>query len=199
MPLLYENLDPTTRRFALEELDHDIADGTMLVSDRVRPGQATHYQDLLRKALAYYDDQWLEQQLIDQDMLVGFEHRRTPSGGETTARLPADAARMLAESDFNRYYMRGVAARAVAEGEPLVRVYRARHSAQPREESERLEGEDLPAREVLADLRARAAGEGGEIPLGRPNSGLSIRLVARPREARPAARPDDEPRAPSGA
>ena len=126
MPLLYESLDPTTRRFALAELEQDSTVGGFHLSERVRATVAAEYRRLLREAIAYYDDAWLEERAAD--LLVDFEVRRTPSGGTTTAKLPDMAARMLAEGDFNRYYMRGVAPRALDEHREVVQVYRARLS-----------------------------------------------------------------------
>ncbi|HVE79713.1 MAG TPA: hypothetical protein VNA89_12650 [Gemmatimonadaceae bacterium] len=177
MPLLYQNLDPTTRRYALEELDRDVAAHEFMISDRLRPGSAEEYRKLMRDALAYYDDQWLEERL--RPLLVAFEPRRTPSGGESTARVPENAARLMAEGEFNRYYMRGLSRRALAEGVAELEVYRARLSEQPRPESARLEGERVRAVELLVDLRAGADDDTPPLPLGRPNSGMSVRLPAR--------------------
>jgi hypothetical protein len=175
VPLQYENLDPTTRRYALAELDSDLASGAFHASERLRPTAAEQYQRLLHDALRYYDDLWLEEHA--SDLLVDFELRRTPSGGQTTAKIPEMAARMLAEGDFNRYYMRGVCQRAIDEGRQVVEVYRARLSLEPRPESAELEGTRLPAREVLEQLRGLTSDEPVVFPLGRPNSGLSVRLV----------------------
>ena len=175
MPLHYENLDPTTRRFALAELERDTASGERATSERVRPAEAAQYEKLLRDALAYYDDRWLEERV--EGMLVDFEPRRTRTGGETTAKLPENAPRLLAEGDFNRYYMRGVCARAVEERRGVVEVYRARFSAEPREESSALEGQRIPAGELLDELRTRTEESIRESQIGRPGSGLSVRLV----------------------
>jgi hypothetical protein len=174
MPLQYANLDPVTRRGMVEELDRDLANGTVHLSPRLRPAAVDEYRSLLRDALRYYDDLWLEGRVAP--LLMDFEMRRTPRGEVTTARLPEGAARVLAEGDFNRYYMRAVARRALAEGQPEVEVYRARLSLEPRAESSELEGAHIPAEQLLADLRAPAP-ESLAVPrLGRPNSGLSVRL-----------------------
>ena len=175
MPLQYLDLDPTTRRYSLAELDRDIASDLLIVSDWLRPGTVSQYQRLLHDALSYYDDLWLETQV--QGLLVDFKVRQTPSGGETTARVPEHAPRVLAEMDFNRYYMRGLCARALTEGRAEVEVYRARLSSQPRPESAELEGERLSAADVLEELRALTAGTLPDATLGKPNSGLSVRLV----------------------
>ena len=175
MPLQYGNLDPTTRRHALAELDKDLASGDFHASERLRPTAIAEYQRHLHEAIRYYDDRWLEERA--SDLLVDFEHRRTRSGGQTTAKVPDMAARMLSEGDFNRYYMRGVALRAIEEGRQVVEVYRARLSMEPRTESAQLEGHRLPAQEVLRYLRGEPASDPGITSLGRINSGLSLRLV----------------------
>jgi hypothetical protein len=175
MPLQYENLDPTTRRYALAELDQDLASGAFHASERLRPTAVAEYQHQLHEAIRYYDDRWLEERAADS--LVDFEPRRTRSGGQTTARLPDMAARMLTEGDFNRYYMRGVSLRAIEEGRQVVEVYRARLSLEPRSESAELEGRRLSARDVLQYLRGQTTSDPAVSSLGRPNSGLSVRLV----------------------
>jgi hypothetical protein len=175
MPLQYQNLDPTTRRFAIAELDQDIASGAFHLPSRLRPTVAGDYQRLLRDALRYYDDLWLEEHA--SDLLVESETRRTPAGGQVTAKVPQMAARMVAEGDFNRYYMRGVCVRAIEEGRQVVEVYRARLSLEPRSESAELEGHRLSARAVLDWLRGLQSDDPAVAPLGRPNSGLSVRLV----------------------
>jgi hypothetical protein len=175
MPLHYENLDPTTRRYVLAELEQDAANGTLHISDRVRPSAMAEYERLLRDAVRYYDDLWLEEHAAD--LLVDFEHRKTRSGGQTTAKLPSMASRMLAEGDFNRYYMRGVARRAIEEERHVVEVYRARLSVEPRRESAELEGKRIAATEVLERLRGTGGIGSDAAQLGRPNSGLSVRLV----------------------
>src|SRR5678810_60291 len=175
MPLQYENLDPATRRHAIAELDGDLASGAFHASDRLRPTAIGDYQRFLRDAIRYYDDLWLEQHA--NDLLLDFEPRTTRSGAQTTAKIPEMAARMLAEGDFNRYYMRGVALRAIDEGRQVVEVYRGRLSLEPRPDSAEAEGQRLPAKEVLDYLRGTTNVAPGDVRLGRPNSGLSVRLV----------------------
>lgn len=174
MPLQYQNLDPTTRRHAIAELDADLESGAFHASDRLRPTDVAEYQRLLRESLRYYDDLWLEQHV--PDLLVDFETRHTKSGGQTTAKLPEMASRMLAEGDFNRYYMRGVALRAMQEDREL-EVYRARLSLEPRPESAEVEGQRVAPRELLDYLRGVTSVAPDAARLGRPNSGLSVRLV----------------------
>jgi hypothetical protein len=175
MPLQYQNLDPGTRRYAIAELDRDFADNTFHASERLRPTAIDEYKRLLREALRYYDDLWLEERA--SDLVIEVETRRTKSGGTTTARIPEMATRMLVEGDFNRYYMRGVSLRAIEEQRGVVEVYRARLSLEARPESAELEGSRLSPTDVLSWLRGQRSADPAASRLGRPNSGLSIRLV----------------------
>jgi hypothetical protein len=174
MPLQYENLDPTSRRYAVAELDHDLATGAFHISERLRPEAVGQYQRLLHEALRYYDDRWLEEHA--SDLIVESESRRTRSGGTTTAKVPLMATRLLAEGDFNRYYMRGVALRAIEEGRQSLEVYRARLSMEPRPESAQLEGQRVPPAAVLDHLRGSLNADPRVASLGRTNSGLSVRM-----------------------
>ena len=65
MPLQYENLDPTTRRYAIAELDHDLSTGAFHVSERLRPEAVAEYERRLHEALRYYDDRWLEEHAFE--------------------------------------------------------------------------------------------------------------------------------------
>jgi hypothetical protein len=84
---------------------------------------------------------------------------------------------MLAESEFNRYYIRALARRAIEEGIPELVIYRAKPARNPRPESEARVETTLPAEDLLADLRAHPGDESPTlgVPSG-PNSGLSVRL-----------------------
>lgn len=175
MPLHYENLDPKTRLHALAELDRDAERGVQHAPERLRPTAVDEYRQRLSEAIRYYDDRWLEERVAD--LLVDFEVRQTPSGGTTSARVPEMAARQLAEGEFNRYYMRGVALRAIDEQRQVVEVYRARLSIEPRPESNELEGKRVDAADLLAYLRGEEGHDPAVAALGKPGSGMSVRLV----------------------
>ena len=106
--------------------------------------------------------------------MTGVEVAAKPSGGYSIRHVPSTAAQTQAEGQFNRFYMLGLARRARAEGIPTLEVYRAKESAEPRQESEELIGRQIPVEEVEAQLEQieKCFNEG----LLKPNSGLSLRL-----------------------
>jgi len=162
----------------LAELDEDLAQGTLYISPRLSAYGIALYPDLLRSAITDGDIDSLTSGLRQPGVLNDVEYAKNPRGGPMIEKKMADnAARMLAEGEFNRFYARGVCQRVLAEDyEGQVRVYRARDSANRRPESEALDQALLPARLLLEDLRSSVGVEPAlRLPPG-PNSGMSIRL-----------------------
>jgi hypothetical protein len=171
----FRNLDLRTREFMIDELDHDVAEGTVYMSPRLSARGAADYVELLRRAITSHDEQWLANQLRAEGRLNPTEQRRTKSG-QTRAQVPVSAPWTLAEGEFNRYYVRGVCRRAIDEDISEVIVYRAQAVANPRAESQRMIGRAVDPHALLTDLRRSPGVEPAlGLPPG-PNSGISIQL-----------------------
>lgn len=176
MSLNLANLDEQTRRYMRAELKEDVARGQLYVSQRLSPTGEADWPALLEAAIDAGDDASLARELQTGGRLNAYETRRTPSGGTTTAKVPATAAETLAEGEFNRYYIRGLCRRALEEGLGMVEVYRAKQVSRPRPESERLIGQQVDPQALLDDLRTNIGTDTAlGLPAG-PNSGLSVRL-----------------------
>ena len=90
--------------------------------------------------------------------------------------MRSNAHEMLAEGEFNRFYIRALCLRAIEDGMAQVIVYRAKAVQNARSESERKIGQGVPVEALLRDLRTHP---GVDTALGLPpgpNSGLSVRL-----------------------
>jgi hypothetical protein len=197
MGLTYEQLDDETRRLMLEELDLDLRDDAVYMSQRLRPGRERTYLALLRAALISEDDDWLAAQLERQELLEQTELRRTPSGDVTVAQVPSDAEQLLAEGEFNRYYVRALCRRVREEPGHVLEIYRARQVARPRPESEARLRHEVSAEVLLADLRTGTRVDAAlGVPMG-PNSGLSVRMKRRVVQTRPADLPIAQETAPN--
>ena len=174
----YEDLDNQTRKFMLNELDIDIAKGCLYVSPRLTYRGRKTYPSVLRKAIRDYDDSWLARQLRDKKFIKIYEERKKPSGGCIKARVPCTAAEILAEGEFNRFFIRGLCARALEQGTNEVRVYRGKAVKNARPQSEVLIGSVKKAKNLLNDLRMKIGDEPCLGLPGGPNSGLTVRLVS---------------------
>lgn len=174
MPLDYRNLDQRTRLLAIKELVADCAAKTIYICPRLNQHGVQSWPSLLEEALASNNDGWLANAIRQQGLLNSHEQRKKPTGGFTIAKVPVTAADTLAEGEFNRYYVRGLCLRAIEDNLDFVEVYRARHSENPRPESQAKIGKHYNPNVLLNDLRNSPGVEPAlGVPPG-PNSGLSV-------------------------
>jgi hypothetical protein len=176
MALYYVNLDDRTRKLMLEEMEYDLAHNRLHISPFLS-GQGQHdYANLLREAIQHGTDETLAQDLRAHRRITRTLPRRRPKGGYAIAAAPTNAADLLAESEFNRFYIRALARRAIEDGIPDLVIYRAKPVQSPRPESEALIESTLSPQELLDDLRSHPDEPPKlGVPSG-PNSGLSVRL-----------------------
>lgn len=176
MGLAYENLDEATRRFMLEEIEADIGNGSIYISNYLSPQGCDSWPHLLRDAAASGDDDSLAVAIRRDDCLKSHYERRKPKGGYTLAAVPYTAHETMGEGEFNRYYCRGLCRRAIEEGIAALEVYRAKAVMEPRSASQAKIGQSVDPTTVLEDLRRT---QGVEPALGLPpgpNSGLTLRI-----------------------
>src|SRR5690242_317113 len=136
MALYLENLDDRTRQLMLDELDYDVAHNQLHISPFLSGQGQRDYAQLIREAIQSGTDQTLAENLKAHRRINRAQPRRQPKGGYSIAATPENAAEILAESEFNRYYIRGVALRAIEDGIPELVIYRAKPAKNPRPESE---------------------------------------------------------------
>ena len=90
--------------------------------------------------------------------------------------MRSNAHQMLAEGEFNRFYIRALCVRASEDNNVEVIVYRAKAVENARSASQQMIGQRMSAEALLHDLRSSP---GVDTALGLPpgpNSGLSVRL-----------------------
>lgn len=176
MALHYENLDARTRQFMLSEVDLDMAQGTLYISSRLNEQGKQNYFALLKEAVQNHDDAWLAEELRQRGYMNAYEERKTPKGSFAMAQVPVSAPDTLAEGEFNRFYVRGLCARALQDAIPEVEVYRGKTVNRPRPQSEAILGKRISVQALLEDLRKSPGVEPAlGLPHG-PNSGLTVRL-----------------------
>src|SRR5687768_11535489 len=177
MALYFENLDDRTRQLMLDEMQYDIAQNQLHISPFLSGQGQRDYTNLLREALENGNDETLAQNLREHRRILRTLPKRNPKGGYSISATPENAAQVLAESEFNRYYIRALARRAIEDGIQELVIYRAKAVSNPRPESEARVETTLSPQELLEDLRSHPGDERPSlgVPSG-PNSGLSVRL-----------------------
>jgi hypothetical protein len=168
--------DPRTRQYMGTEVDADIEAGTLYLGKYLSPSGRAAWPEALRQAVSSHDDDWLIANMASSAYWLEQHQQSKPSGGSTWARVPRTAPQMLGEGEYNRFYIRGVCLRAIADGIDHIQVVRVKHVGHPRPESEQLIGTLLDPAEVLADLRNNpGAPTFLGVPMG-PNSGLGVEI-----------------------
>jgi hypothetical protein len=178
MALYLENLDDRTRQLMLEEVEYDISNNQLHISPFLSGQGQRDYVNLLREAVQSGSDETLAEALRAHRRILRTLPRRNPrSGGYSITATPENAAQVMAESEFNRYYIRALARRAMEDGISELVIYRAKPVSNPRPESEARVETTLPPADLLEDLRTHPGDEAPAlgVPSG-PNSGLSVRL-----------------------
>lgn len=176
MALDYKNLDARTRELMLHEIEHDIREKTLYLSDNLNDQGRRDYPDLLRQAASSGTDETFAEEIRTR-LHTHERPRRLPSGGFSKPPvMRVNAHEMLAEGEFNRFYIRALCLRAIADGVGYLIIYRAKAVLHARSESQQKIGQSVPAQTLLQDLRTHP---GVDTALGLPpgpNSGLSARV-----------------------
>lgn len=170
----FQSLDPTTRTFMLDELDADLAGDGIYHGARLSVAGWSVYPALLRVALENGDAETFTSALSTAGIFNESELNPRTGG---IKKVPSNAPVLLGEGEFNRYYERGVCARALSEGATAVEVYRGRASSQSRPESEAAIGTRPDAAQLLTLLReSHLHPESSDIP--EVGTGVTVRLIS---------------------
>lgn len=164
MGLRYFHLDEADVRAAMEL--HWSAEWAQIVTlpnrsdcfgKALTPEGWAAFGDVMREALAQYDDDWLYGRMGDprfwQPRLP--RRRRGGRGFTTYAVNRPEHLRRLCFGEFNVAYIRGLASALIDRGETEALIYRAADAAEPRAECSLWEGTTVGLGRVIAGHRAR--------------------------------------------
>lgn len=160
MSLYLPELDSTTREHMLREFDDEQARLPFVPTVLSAHGRNV-WPALMRDAIELGDDVTLLNDLL-RDPAVFNEQETYQRQGVIRTRTvnPAQAAERLATNEFNTWYVRGVAARSLAEGISHVMVYRAAEPKWAVAACSEHEGVVVPVQAVYDGHRAKYWPEG---------------------------------------
>ena len=174
--LKLEKLDARTRQFMDEEFTMDRDTQKLYFSPRLNERGEKVYKNLLENAILYGNDITLAKELIVEDAMKVKEKRMLPVGGIFIADVPKNANKMLAEGEFNRYYIRAMCRRAIDQGINKLQIYNANPERETPAEYKQLIGKNLDPKELLDDLRRHTYVD-GKFGIPVPQTGLTVRFV----------------------
>ena len=106
------NLDENIRALMLEEIDFDIDRTKLYINHRLNLIGKRSYPLLLKDSAQSHDDLWLAHQMRLKQLLNATEPRKLKDR-TIQVKVPDDANVVLAEDDFNRFYMRALCLYAI--------------------------------------------------------------------------------------
>lgn len=164
------NLTDSVRNKMLSEVEMDISKGELFISPRLNVNGIKEYPNFLKDSIKNGNEEFLEALIAQSNSLNETE----VYGDGKTRKVAKNAALLLAQGEFNRFYIRAVCLEAIENSIDSVEVYRARESSQSRPGSELMLGEQINPNKLLEDLRTSI----GVTPKILPdvNSGLSIKI-----------------------
>jgi hypothetical protein len=174
--LRLQDLDERTRRFMVEELDRDVERDCLYLSPHLSEIGRASFEQLLRTALRSGTERSLADALRSNARMEVTKRWERRTGAPIVGELPATAPDTLAESEFHRFYVRGLCRRALDEGISTLEIYRARPTEQSRLKSDALVGVRMDATSLLEDLRPCLGGTPRRVLPPCPDAGLSVRL-----------------------
>jgi len=166
---VFMNLTDEVRKCMLLEMEEDIKGNKLFLSERLNISGKEKYPDFLKDAIKMGNEQTL-QNALESDVYFNPTELRQNKPVKT----PSNAAILLSQSEFNRYYIRGVCLKALKDNTEMLDIYRARESSWKRPESEIMIGKRINAKDLLEDLRDSIGIEPKMFP--DINSGLSVRF-----------------------
>jgi hypothetical protein len=171
----WPDLDARIRQLMLEEIDADEQAHELYLSRNLSPAGRRDYPSHLREAARSGTEVTLAACLRLPGQLNPRQPPQHRGGTVSFPKMRGDAAEVLAEGEFNRFYIRALCRHAIETHRETVIIHRAKVVEDPRPESEARIGQEIPARELLEDLRTNI-GKSTRFGLPEIGSGLSVRL-----------------------
>lgn len=172
MKYKFLDLNEEIRNLMKEEVLLDLNKGNLSKSTRFNDEGNSRYSDILLKNIENGDEETLSQELAGLFKTKEISHDK--KGNIIEKDIPSDANEIFANTEFNRFYMRGLCVFALKNNKDI-EIYRAKESQNHRIESDNLLGSKIGnTQETLTTLRDN---KNYYSFIAKPNSGLSLKLI----------------------
>ena len=119
MGLNYKSLDNLTRQKMLEEFNLDIKTNNLYLSKRFTDQGGIYYEHTMPNHIQNGNDDSLAEDLRTHNSFLTHEDRKTVKG-ISKVKVPETAPQTFSEGEFNRFYLRGLCLRAIAEKNKII-------------------------------------------------------------------------------
>ena len=151
----FEELDEETRKYMLQEFEAEQNSGNPYISPLLSDIGKEAFPELMRDAIKSGDDESLAESLSKQEYWN--EKEEYTRDGITRQRKInfKQAAERLAFTEFNTWYVRGLAKKLIDEGKKKCEIYRAKDAKWQPAECSKHEGQIVDVEVIYKGHRAR--------------------------------------------
>lgn len=162
MTMHYEELDPATREYMLNEFEHEQASGSPYISKALSPRGLHAFTGAMRDAITSGNEESLTRALDRADLWEPEESYTRDGVTRSRKRNIPQTATRLALTEFSTWYVRGLAKRLLDEGVERCQVYRGEQPKWEPGECANHEAQIVAVREIYDGHRARYWPEPGD-------------------------------------
>src|SRR5260370_11534478 len=139
------------------------------------------WPSLLLDAARHGNDSWVAEKFRSKRRMNATTQRRNGSSKAIICKVPETAPETLAEREFNRFYIRAICRRAIAECVSRVIIYRGQSVSTPRSASQQNIGCALDPLALLEAIRGAAQSDNtAGVRLFRAKSRFTITMSLTP-------------------
>lgn len=150
-----EELNDLTRKWMLIEFEAEEKGGRPYRSPYLSAKGLNGIAEVMTQAIVSGNEKTLEKSLAPSIYWIPRATRIRAGRSEQYRINPLNAARTLALTEFNTWYVRGLARRLLEEGEEFGQVYRAAPALEPRHECQAHEGKIYRLQDIYDGHRRR--------------------------------------------
>jgi hypothetical protein len=125
MALNLENLSTDIRNFMDEELQYDIDNQNLSISSRLNKHGKSNYVSMMKKAIKRGSDGTLANDILVNHFLRDVEEIRSGDHA-VVSKIPGNANILIAETEFNKYYVRALCRKAIKDERIKLEIYIAK-------------------------------------------------------------------------
>ena len=151
----YYELDENTRKWMLKEFDSEQSKDEHYQSKSLNQFGLESFPNIMRNAITGGNIESLTEELSNPSFWNSKIIRKTNNGVTSSIINPETKAKMLAHSEFNTIYTRGLTRRLMEEGETECEIYRADMAITPKCECTIFEGKNISLEKIYSGHRAK--------------------------------------------
>ena len=151
----FKELNEITRKYMFDEFQREEQGGNPYRSESMSSDGLANVAQFVENAIKNGNEISLANNLSNSSFWKPFTIVHRGSSTHQRRINPTVAAKVFAQTEFNTWYVRGLAKKLMDEGISKCEIYRAEAAEQPRCECSRYEGQEIDVKKIYDGHRAK--------------------------------------------